>query len=340
MYEQFLQQKTKTRLILLALMLIGGLFFSSCRVEPEAKVHRVGVLVGIQPVSGVFDGFKAGMTELGYVEGENIVYDVQIADVFDIPTYQSILQKFVDDKVDLIFVCPTEASIEAKIIAEDTGIPVLFDYAFVEGMGIIDSVREPGGNITGVRYPAIDIAVRRLEILHELAPDAAQIMVPYQRGYPIVQPQLDALQPVAEAMGVTLIEAPADNVDELEALLQARVDSGDIGIDAFYFAVEPLAVNPNVFVAVVKFADEYNIPVGGIYNSIDGYESLFGFNVDFVSSGKEAAPLADKIFQGIPAGTIPVVSAEAYMEINYRKAEAQGLTVPEGLLSLADNIIR
>jgi putative ABC transport system substrate-binding protein len=314
-------------------LLLGG-----CGAD-KPKVYHVGVLSGLEFVVNITDGFKAGMTELGYVEGENIVYDVQRTD-FDIATYQSILQKFVADKVDLIFVFPTEASMEAKAATEGTDIPVVFNFALIEGMGLVDSVREPGGNITGVRYPGPDIAVKRFEIMRELAPDATRIWIPYQRGYPIVVPQLEALYPVAEAAGVTLIEAPADNAAEVASLLDAQARSPDLDMDAILFLAEPLAVTPDAFEVMGKFAFEHKIPIGGALMTVGDYGSIFGVNVDSLRSGQQAAPLADKIFKGTPAGTIPVVSAENFIQINYTVAQKLGVEVPESLLGMADEVIR
>jgi putative ABC transport system substrate-binding protein len=311
---------------------------SGCGVE-EPKVYHVGVLSGLDFVADITDGFKAGMAELGYVEGENIVYDVQKTN-FDIATYQSILQKFVADKVDLIFVFPTEASLEAKAATQGTDIPVVFNFALIEGMGLVDSVREPGGNITGVRYPGPDLAVRRFEIMRELAPDATRMWVPYQRGYPIVAPQLEVLYPAAEAAGVTLIEFPADNAAELAADLQARAESADIGLDAILFLAEPLAVTPDAFEVMGKFAFEHKIPIGGALMTVGDYGSIFGVNVDIYRSGQQASPVADKILKGTPAGTIPVVSAENFLQINYTVAQQLGVEVPEGLLGMADEVIR
>ncbi len=321
---------------LLTIVLLSALI-SGCGAE-EPKVYKVGILSGISFVANITDGFKEGMAELGYKEGENIVYDVQASE-FDMAAYKAALKKFADDEVDLIFVFPTEATLEAKAISEESGIPVIFNFAFIEGMGIVDSIREPGGNITGVRYPGPDIALKRFEIMQELVPDATTMVIPYQRGYPIVNPQLEALYPVAEAAGVTLIEVPADNAADLEAQLQAMTESGEVG-DAMLFVAEPLTVNPDAFVAIGKYADEHNIPIGGAFMSVDGYDAVFGLNVNPVESGKDAAPLADKVLKGTRAGTIPVVSAEGFLEINYKEAQELGITVNEGLLSQAANIIR
>jgi putative ABC transport system substrate-binding protein len=338
MINSHIFQNRRNWLIVTIGLLVIGVLLSACGAE-ESKVYRVGVLSGLDYAADITDGFKAEMAELGYVEGENIVYDVQKTN-FDMAAYRSILQKFVADEVDLIFVFPTEASLEAKAATQGTDIPVVFTFALIEGMGLVESVREPGGNITGVRYPGPAIALRRFEIMRELAPEAKRMWIPYQRGYPIVAPQLEILRPAAEAAGITLIEVPAGNPFELQADLDARAKSGDIGLDAILIIIEPLAVRPDAFVIMGKFAAEHKIPIGGALMEAEGYGTIFGVNVDAVSLGKQAAPLADKIFKGTPAGTIPVVSAENFLQINYKTAQELGVEVPKGLLSQADEIIR
>lgn len=323
---------------LFTLIIVMGLLLSGCNTQ-NPKVYRVGILSGLGFVADITDGFKAGMTDLGYVEGENITYDVQTTE-FDMAAYQRILNQFIADKVDLIMVFPTEASVEAKIATQGTDIPVVFTFALIEGMGLVDSVREPGGNITGVRYPGPDIAVKRLEILLEMVPEAKRIWMPYQRGYPIVESQLEVLYPVAEAAGVTLIEFPAANPAELEAELSARAQQDDVGMDAILFLVEPLAVTPDDYIVIGRFAYEHKIPLGGAFMSVEGYDSIFGVNVKSYDTGLLAAPLADKIFKGTPAGTIPVVSAENFVQFHYTAAQELGVTIPEGLLSQADEIVR
>jgi putative ABC transport system substrate-binding protein len=317
---------------------VFALLLSGCGTE-KPKVYRVGILCGLDFAASTVDGFKEGMTELGYVEGQNIVYDVQKTD-FDMAAYKSILQKFVADKVDLIFVFPTEASQEAKAATQGTDIPVVFSVANIEDTGLVNSVREPGGNITGVRYPGPDIAIRRFEIMLELVPQATRMWIPYQRGYPIVDSQLEVLRPAATAVGVTLIEAPADNAAELEGDLQARAQSADIGMDAILIIPEPLGVTADAFLVMARFAAEHRIPIGGALMEVEGYGSLFDVGIDHFNTGKQAAPLADKVLRGTLPGTIPVVSSESYLKINHRLAQELGLTVPEDLLGMATEIIR
>jgi putative ABC transport system substrate-binding protein len=333
------QKRVMNRWMVLTLVAVLALLLGGCCKEKKSEVYRVGILSGLSFAIDAVDGFKAGMTELGYVEGQNIVYDLQSTE-FDMAAYRSILQGFVADEVDLIFVFPTEASQEAKAATAGTDIPVVFSVANIEGTGLVDSVREPGGNITGVRYPGPDIALKRFEIMRELAPEATRMMVPYQRGYPIVESQLEILHPAAEAAGVTLIEVPVDDAAELEDYLQAQAQSADVGIDAILIIPEPLGVTPDPFLVMARFAAEHQIPIGGAVMEVEGYGSIFDVGIDHFKTGEQAAPLADKILRGTPAGTIPVVSSEGYLIINTKVAQDLGVTVPEVLLAQAVKVIR
>ena len=323
----------KRRIILLILVCV---ILSGC--GRQEKVYRVGILCGLEFFTEIVDGFKEGMTNLGYIEGRDIIYDLQVTN-FDMETYRNILQGFIDDEVDLIFVFPTEASMEAKAITHDTGIPVVFANVFTEDTGLIDSIRTPGGNITGVRWPGPDLVRINFEIIHALVPDAKQIWVPYQKNYPIVNSQIEALRSAFSTAGLVMIEIPANNVTELKTLIEKQVQSTGTP-DAILTIAEPLITLPEGFLVLVKFADEHGIPIGGTYRNISGHSSLFGIIPRSFPQGKQASILADKILKGIPAGTIPVVSAEHYFQFNYRKAQELGLTVPESLLARADEIIR
>jgi len=319
-------------------LIVLALLASSCSGN-KPKVYRVGILLGLDYFVPAVEGFKAGMTELGYVEGENIVYDVQSTD-FDMAAYRRIAEGFVEDKVDLIFALPTEAALEAKAAAEGTDIPVVFANANTEGVSLVDSVREPGGNITGVRYPGVELALRRFETMRELAPEAKRFWVAYQRGYGNVTHQLAALYPGAEAAGITLIEVPADNAAEVEADLQARAASDDPGMDAIILLSDPLSAAPDALSAIGTFANEHQIPVGHILFPQEDFTPVFGVTIDIPGGGKQAAALADKVLNGTQAGTIPVVSPDQILTIDYTVAQKLGLTVPDGLLRLADEVVR
>jgi len=329
------------QILVLTLLVTGYVFLGGCgkKTQKTQKVYRVGILCGLDYIGSIPDIFKLEMAELGYIEGENIVYDVHRTN-FEPVKEKQILQRFVEDKVDLIFTFPTEVSMAAKAATQGTDIPVMFAIANIEGTGLVKSVRDTGGNITGVRYPGPDLAIKRFEVMRELAPEAKVMWVPFQRGYPIVSSQMEVLHPAAEAVGVTLIEFPADNAAEVQAELNARDKLDDIGFDVILFIPEPLSCTDDAFEVIARFAYEHKIPVGGITMQVGDYKSLFGIDVDDPKTVKQAAKLAEKILKGTPASTIPVISSESYFEINYRAAQELGVEVSRGLLSRADKIIR
>jgi putative ABC transport system substrate-binding protein len=335
------QSKKGIWLAVLMLIVVSSLFLSGCGgVQADTKVYRVGILSGLDYFADTTDAFKAGMTELGYVEGQNIVYDVQKTNV-DMAAYKNIAKKFVADKVDLIFVFPTEATGEVKAATQGTNIPVVSAHIFTEGTGLVKSVREPGGNMTGVRFPVPDVVLKCFEVLHEIASQAKRMLVPYQRNSPVVPSQLEALRTAASAAGVTLVEAPADNAAELETLLRAQAKSADLGYDAILCIAEPLMTAPDSLGVVAKFSAERKLPIGGcLLMAPEGYEALVTAVPDNVDVGKRAASLADKVLRGTPAGTLPVLSPEPILRINYKMAQELGLAVPEGLLRQADEVIR
>jgi putative ABC transport system substrate-binding protein len=129
-------------------------------------------------------------------------------------------------------------------------------------------------------------------------------------------------------------------VEDLKAELAAREKSPDLGIDAMILMPDSLIHSPDGWGAIISFAKKHDIPVGGsfLYTVKDG--AIFGNANDLIKVGEYTAQLVDKIFRGEPAGKIPVVTPEQDLWINYAAAQKLGLTVPEGLLSIAESIIR
>jgi len=326
-------------MIILGILLISSsIILTGC--AKKEKVYHVGILSGSDIHRAIAGSFKDELTKLGYVEGKDIVYDLENT-TFSPDKEEPILKNFVDDKVDLILAYNTEQAIAAKAAAQGTGIPVIFANTFIEGNDLVKSLLEPGGNITGVRYPGPDVAVKRLEVMHELSPQARRIWIPYQKGYPSAPVQLDAIRPVASSLNLTIIEFPSDNLADLESELENRSNSrsGDIGFDAVLFIADALSGNKNSFDIIANYTRPLKIPVGGAFLTTQDYGTVFAVTVDSAEEGKQAAYLADKIFKGTNAGTIPVVSAEPILIINVKVAQELGINVSEDLLAQANNII-
>jgi putative ABC transport system substrate-binding protein len=137
-----------------------------------------------------------------------------------------------------------------------------------------------------------------------------------------------------------LVELPVADAAELEVALLAYVQPDGVGVDAIVFVAGPLGVSPDTAAVIGKFAYDHKLPMGGAVIPVEGREAVFDVGIEAAGAGRLAAPLADKILKGTPAGEIPVVSAESYLHINYRAAQELGITVPEALLAQADQVIR
>ncbi|CAG1015107.1 hypothetical protein ANAEL_05179 [Anaerolineales bacterium] len=337
-----LNQKNSQKLwTMFVWVVIIATFLSGCGGAQKKKVYHVGIF-GFQAFGQIADGFKAGMTELGYIEGENIIYDVQFwnaaVDTEDAGT--KTIQKFVSDNNDLVFSFPTEQTVLAKAALEGSNIPLVFCFAGLEGNDLVKSVREPGGNITGVRYPGPDTTARRLELLTQMAPDAKRIGVFYQVGYPNTMPALEKLRPLAPKLGITLVEIPVNTLEEMQADLDARSKQEDPGVDAFLQMADGLTHSLEGSALVMKFAQEHNLPYGGGHYYQADQGALFAYSPYDFEMGKLAAPIADKVLKGTQAGTISLSTPENHLVINYKVAQGLGLTMPEGLLKMAEKIIR
>jgi putative ABC transport system substrate-binding protein len=324
--------------IIIFFVLLAGLAVLCTCSGP--KVYKVGILCSYSPFADIADAFKSKMTELGYVEGKNITYDMQTKETGP-EAEKEVLNKFIADKVDMIFTFPTSASITAEQVTKGTKIPVVFAMANVEGEMTIDSINHPGGNFTGVRFPGPDNIVKHTELLLEIKPRTKTIWVTYDIAYPNTRVMLDALRPATKSKGISLIEAPGKTAKDIQTALDALVKSGDYKkIDAIQLLPEALSLSADGFPIIMNFGNKYKIPVCAGVPPMMAAGVLFCQLPADADMGKMAAGLAEKIFKGTAPGEIPIVTPENYLFLNNKIATALGLTIPDGLLKQAVQVIK
>ncbi len=325
-------------LFVLILVFAGYVLLSSGSRQSQ-KVYRVGIVSGTETFADIADGFKMKMAELGYIEGKNIVYDLESLENDHAAVVQAV-NKFVTNKVGLILAFPTSTALAAKSAVEGTDIPVIFAMAGVEGNNLIESISHPGGNITGVRYPGPECTVKCLEILHELAPYAKRVYLIYDPRYPNASASLGGLRPSASSLGIKLVEDTVNNIEELRSALKQRSALDDIGIDAIQIMPDIVNNSPDGFEEILKFANKHKVPISGGAEFAADLGSMFSFVPDFFEVGEMAATLADRIFKGTPAGSIMVLTPPPRLRLNYKVISRLGLKLPKGLISRSDEIIR
>jgi len=301
------------------------------------RIYRVGILVGAETMSEISDGFKAELTRRGYIEGSNISYDIQKID--NDPSRDGIIsRKFIKDGVDLIFVFPGQTALTVKKIAKGSGIPVVFANSLIEGTGLIDSVQNPGDNITGVRNPENTMAIKSLDYLMEFDPKPSRIMVVYVPSYPTNSAILKELRLYILSVNATLIELPVASVASIESALNNIERTTDA--DAIMLMPDFIPRTKDAVKVIIDYADLHHIPVIGGPLPLLKEGTLLTINSDNRKQGELAASLAVRIFEGVPAGTIPVITPEEQLFINYRKSRELGLKASRGLLRQAKEIIR
>lgn len=317
-----------------------GIFYYGCgEKDTGKKVYHVGILSGFDHFFDIAKGFQAKMTELGYIEGANIEYDVQKTHA-DTVGEERVVKKFVKDQVDLIFTFPPETTFSVKRGTRGTAIPMVFAMTGIEGNDLVESIRHPGGNMTGVRYPIMENIAKPLEILLGLEPKPKRVWVTYDPLYPNMPSAIEQLRKTAIAFGITLLEDPVYHVEDIETMLQKRAAGTGRRIDVMLLLPEHFSQSPEGFGAILAFANAHGIPVGGDSPYTVELGALFSLVPDFFEAGALAAPLADKVFKGVPAGTIPIVTPENRLYINYKVARKLNLKVSESLLRRADKIIQ
>jgi putative ABC transport system substrate-binding protein len=294
----------------------------------------VGV-INIAPVlEGTFDGFKLGMTELGYSEGETIIY-MYTGPAGSIAGLEEAAQVLLEAEVDLVLAISTPATqiMQQVVVEADKTIPIVFAPVTdpVEA-GIVASLKEPGGNITGIKSGGDD--ERRLEFLLEIDPTIEHIYIPYNSNDNSPLAALKVIEEAAKRLQVELILQPTTND---EAVMMA-IKNLPAEADAVFLLPDALLVSyMDDFVALTL---EHKLPLSVSLDRGVAAGALYSYSFSGEAMGKQAARLADLILQGASPANLPVERAEFFFTINLKTAQAINLPISEDILQQAHEIIR
>ena len=317
--------------LLLGLLIIPIFLLNACTSAPEEpETYKVGV-VNLAPVlEPIYEGFQEGLVELGYVEGENITY-VYNGPVGDVAGLDAAVQELVDADVDLILSLSTPASLAAVRVTQE--VPIVFaPIPDPQRQGLVSSISNPDGNATGVQWGVSE--PRRLEWLLTLVPDIQRIYLPYNPDDGAAVFILGDIQVAAEQMGLELVLREARDTDEItEAIAEIPDD-----VDAIFLLPDSLLVSRMTDFAEAANALELPLTAPGDSTVNDG--GLMTYSMAFLPIGKQAARMADQILKGTPVSEVPVETAELFLNINLKTAEAINVDIPEDILRQAHTIIR
>jgi putative ABC transport system substrate-binding protein len=309
------------------------------RAQQAERMRRVGVLMASKETDTRpkvwLSRFTQGLTELGWVDGRNLLMDVRWAGD-DVDRMRMFAKQFVNLQPDVILAFGTPAT--AALQRETRTIPIVF--AIVSdpvGEGFVASLSHPGGNITGFHYSEASIGGKWLEFLVQIAPGvnrAAMIFNPdtaagHGKYY------LPAFEAAARSLKVTPISAPVHNVAELEAVITAlgrEPGGGFVGIGDFFLY--------NNRAAMISLAAQNKVPAVDPWPELAHAGGLLSYGPDLEDIVRRAAPYVDRILHGAKPAELPVqVPIKFELVINLKTAKALGLTVPQAMLVAANEVI-
>jgi putative ABC transport system substrate-binding protein len=323
------------RLPVISVVVVFLLTLAACTAtQPSAPAAlKIGILSGGAQFDNVLTSIKATMNDLGFTEGKNVTYTYDsTASAPD--RLASMAQTLVDSKVDLIFALGTPAAQAAQKATAGTAIPVVFGpLSDPVQIGLVKSLTNPGGNITGVST-GLDVHGKRLEYLTLLKPDTKRVYLPYDPADVTGAIIVKSLQAVAQKLGVTLVLREVHSAAEMTSALNTIPDD----VDAVFIV-------PSTLVAaqlndLVKASTDHKIPVCANVESQINQGVLLTYSFSDDPLGKQIARIGAKVLNGTKPADIPVETSEFFLAVNLKTARAINLTVPDSILLDAHVIIR
>ena len=303
----------------------------------RAQTSRAAVIGVLSPEgssTGDIEGLREGLLELGYVEGRNIRYEYRWA-AGDFSRLPDMAAELVGMKVDVLVAYVTQASLVAKQATRSIPI-VMVGVADPVGVGLIDSLAHPGGNVTGTSSIAATIAAKQLGLLKEVTPGVSRIAAlwnPANLSFQTIQ--VNEAQAAAKAAGVDLQLFEARSADQFEEAFNA-IDKA--GLRELLVLVDPL------FLAnarkLVEFSNKERLIVMTGYRAFVDAGALMSYGPNYRDIYRHCAIYVDKILKGANPGELPVEQPTKFeFIINLKTAKALNLTVPDRLLTFADEVI-
>jgi putative ABC transport system substrate-binding protein len=313
--------------------LAGGLLAApiAAAAQSGSKVHRVGYL---STAGSVFEPFRQGLRELGYVEGQNLVLDARLAHgrLDRLPALAAELVRMRPDVIAAVSSPAIRATKQAT-----TTIPIVMAFSGDDPVrhGFVKNLARPGGNITGVAMIADELTGKRVVLLREMLPRATRIAVLTQIDHPAAASQTKAAQETAKSLGIDMDVARVHDSREYEAVFAAIVKQRASGL----FVVS----NPTFFgdqERLAALATKNRLPMMCEWREMAEAGCLMAYGPIITDLYRRAAVYVDRIINGAHPADLPVEQPTKFeLAINLKTAKALGLTIPPSLLARADQVI-
>jgi putative tryptophan/tyrosine transport system substrate-binding protein len=324
------------RLIGLAVVLAVTLGFAPLAAEAQAgKMYRIAFLGTASGQSQAYevDALRAGLHDLGYFEGKNIVIEYRGAEGKD-DRLPDLAAELVRLKVDVIVTGGTQST-QAAMKATTTIPIVMVGTGDPLRSGLVSSLARPGGNVTGLTQLGAEVAGKRLQILKETVPNVSRVAFLWNRANVSHIPYFNELQAAARGLRLTLqsveVEEPHEFEKAFAGMMRQRPDALIVTADSTHQLRQAW---------IVDFAAKRRLPV--MYQLKEYVEAggLMSYGTSITDIYRRAATYVDKILKGAKPADLPVEQPTKFeLVINLKTAKALGLTIPQTLLQRADQMV-
>jgi putative ABC transport system substrate-binding protein len=323
-------------LALLALLAAGAAPVT-VRAQQAGKVYRVGYLSTPtrESVERGLDAFLRKLRELGWIEGQNLVIEYRWAEG-NVERLPELAAELVRRKVDVIVAPAGSAALAAKNATSSIPIVMIFPSDPVE-MGLVASLRRPGGNITGTTFtPGPEIFGRQLQILKETIPRASRVAILSNPADPSFALQVREVEAAARTLRIRLQHVEARGPEEFDsafaAMARERADALLVNGTSTFLAHR---------VRLAELAVKNRLPTMSSFRESVEAGGLMAYAVNMADFVGRAAVYVDKILKGAKPADLPVEQPTKFeLTINLKTAKAIGLTIPQSLLARADEVIQ
>jgi putative ABC transport system substrate-binding protein len=308
----------------------------AARAQQQAAMPVVGYLSSRSPGESetVVAAFRKGLAETGHVAGQNVTIDYRWAEgQYD--RLPALAAELVDLKVAVILAAGGPPSALAAKKATSV-IPIVFSASTNPvGLGLIESLGRPGGNITGMSGFSAALGPKRFELLHEMVPLAKTIGLLINPANPLAQGEVDDVTQAAKTRGIELVILRASTDDELEIAF-ARLTEMLPG--ALIVAAEPFFDSRRA--KIVALVARAAIPASYGWRENVAMGGLMSYGTSLPDSYRQAGVYVGRVLKGEKPANLPVMQPTKFeFVINFKTARTLGLVIPPALLIGADEVI-
>jgi putative ABC transport system substrate-binding protein len=309
----------------------------AARAQQPDRIRRIGVLMGFaegDPIAqSMVAAFRSALPKLGWTEGSSVRIELRWAGP-DFDRINRLAKEMADLRPDAILGQTTP--VVRALAREMPTSPIVFvTVSDPIGSGFAASLARPGGNITGFTVDDSALGGKWVELLKQIAPSTARMMLLFNPAGPPLQFFLPSIQAAASSLNVQANVVTIHAKDEIEGSIAEQARDPGSGI-----VVLANAFNTTNRELIIELAARYRVPA--IYFSAYCAQSggLIGYGSDYAEQARKAAEYVDRILRGTKPADLPVQAPTKFeLVINLKTAKALGLEVPDKLLALADEVI-